>query len=170
MSNIEIIKGLGILREIRLSASFCEKVNDQSCDCDGIILTDDQGAAYLTYRSLGEDGCVEINPVRSYIDLDYPFFVNLEHREFQLDEICYYDDGSIEGIRFRSDDTFLFVFGSEYNLILTISKYDLFETIDMDFPKTNLHFACFASSIYRMAYPMGWNSTVSVSKMKLPRL
>ena len=143
MSNIEIIKDLGILREIRLSASFCEKINDQSCDCDGIILTGDQRAAYLTYSSLGEDGCVEINPVRSYIDLDYPFFVNLEHREFLLDEMCYHDDGSVEGIRFRSNDTFLFIFGSEYNLILTISKYDLFETIDMELPKNEASLCLF---------------------------
>ena len=135
MSNIEIIKGLGILREIRLSASFCEKVNDQSCDCDSIILSGDQGTAYLTYRSLGENGCIEINPVTPYNELDYPCFVNLEHREFLFDEICYHDNGSVEGIRFRSDDTFLFIFGSEYNLILTISQYDLFETIDMELPK-----------------------------------
>ena len=143
MSNIELIKELGILQEIRLSASFCEKVNDQSCDCDSIILSGDQGTAYLTYRASGEDGCIEINPVTPYNELDYPYFVNLELREFQLDEICYYDDGSIEGIRFRADDTFLFIFGSEYNLILTMSKYDLFETIDMDFPKNEASLCLF---------------------------
>lgn len=135
ISNIAYIKGLGILQEVRLSASFCEKVNDQSCDCDSIILSGDQGTAYLTYHTFDEDSYIEINSVKSYNDLDYPFFVDLENRKFRFDEMCFYDDGSVEGIRFCADDTFLFVFASEYSLILTMSKYDLFESISMDFPE-----------------------------------
>lgn len=134
-SKIALIKGLGILREVRLSASFCEQVNDQSCDCDSIILSGEHGAVYLTYHTFGEDGYIETQPANICNTLDYPFWVNLENREFQFDEMCLHGDGSIEGIRFRADDTFLFVFGSEYNLILTMSKYDLFKTIDVRFPE-----------------------------------
>ena len=132
-TNVALIRSLGILREVRLSASFCEQINDQSCDCDSIILSGDHETIYLTYHAAGEDGYIEIKPANTCNLLNHPLFVDLENKAFCFDEMCCHDDGSISGIRFRADDTFLFVFGSEYNLILTMSKYDLFESIDMNF-------------------------------------
>ena len=142
--NVSLFKSLGILREVRLSASFCDQINDQSCDCDSVILSGDHETIYPTYHASGEDGYIEIKPANTCNLLNYPLLLDLEGKVFCFDEMCYHDDGSIWGIRFRADDTFLFIFGSEYNLILTMSKYDLFESIDMNFPEkeATLHILC----------------------------
>jgi hypothetical protein len=41
----------------------------------------------------------------------------------------------IEGIRFVADGVFLFIFALENNLVMTMSKYDIFEELEMDFPE-----------------------------------
>ncbi|MBE6623876.1 MAG: hypothetical protein E7621_06825 [Ruminococcaceae bacterium] len=40
--------------------------------------------------------------------------------------------GLVEAIRYKCDDVFLFIFADEYNFIITMSKYDLFEETKTD--------------------------------------
>lgn len=47
---------------------------------------------------------------------------------------CLYNKGLVDGIRFRSEKMFLFIFSLEHNLVLTLSTYDLFDESDTDFP------------------------------------
>lgn len=48
---------------------------------------------------------------------------------FKLKKINRNHDGSINALKFKCDNVFLFIFADEYNLILTKSKYDLLDEI-----------------------------------------
>ena len=47
----------------------------------------------------------------------------------------YLENGMIDGIRFAAEDVFLLVFALENNLVITMSKLDLLEDIEMDYPE-----------------------------------
>lgn len=50
------------------------------------------------------------------------------------DRVLRRDDGSIDRIRFCAEGVFLFVWASDYNLIVTVTTYDPFEEIETEIP------------------------------------
>ena len=120
---------------VYLSASFCEMVNSQSCDCDSIVIRSGDNFVVLNYKNINNDGCIDWKSLPSFDKNEYPYEVNLSDNVFIFDKFSYTDKGLIDGIRFSANDAFLFIFGSEHNLILTISRLDLFEEIKTDFPE-----------------------------------
>ena len=60
---------------------------------------------------------------RGYYDIEVAF------------EDAMVENGMIDGIRFTGDEAFMFVFALENNLVLTMSKLDLFGEIEMDYPE-----------------------------------
>ena len=62
--------------------------------------------------------------------------VELDNEFFMLDKKLFKEDGSLDAVRFKFKDVYLFIFASEYNLILTKSKCDIFEDQPIVFPET----------------------------------
>ncbi len=131
-----LIESFSPIQAIYISKSFCEMMNSQSCDCDSIVIRSGDKFIVLNYRSYNDDGYIEWENLSSFDANAYPYEVDLGDNVFRFDRVSYSDEGFIEGIRFTANDVFLFIFGSEHNLILTMSKYDLFEDIKMAFPET----------------------------------
>lgn len=134
--NNKLIESFSPIQAIYLSESFCEMINSQSCDCDSIVIRSGDKFIILNYRTFNNEGYIERKPLLYFNANTYPYEVDLSDNVFKFDKISYSDEGFIEGIRFTATNVFLFILGSEHNLILTMSKYDLFEDIGMDFPET----------------------------------
>jgi len=90
----------------------------------------------LTSHASGEDGYIEIDTVANYEQSRFPYEVDISKESFKFDKLCFLENGLIEGIRFCADGVFLFVFAAVHNLVLTKSRYDLFEEIEMLLPET----------------------------------
>ena len=90
---------------------------------------------FFTHHPAGEDGYIEINSADHIDGTQYPYRVLLETERFRFDKAITHQDGTVDGIRFRADDRFLFIFADEYHLVLTISKYDLFEETETEIPE-----------------------------------
>ena len=74
----------------------------------------------------GEDGAINIGSLSSFNPEVYRHIVKPADGEtIRFEKIVYSENGDIEGIAFRWNDTWLFVFTSEHNLILTRSSFDL---------------------------------------------
>ena len=121
---------------IYISEKFFEMVTEQSCDCDQIVIKNGEKSILLTSHTSGEDGYIEIDTVADYEQSRFPYEVDISKENFKFDKFCFLENGLIEGIRFCADGVFLFVFASEHNLVLTKSRYDLFEEIEMLLPET----------------------------------
>lgn len=127
--NLQNIKFLFIAQE-----GFWQ-VNSQSCDCLELIVDTGEKLISVEHNEYMEDGCIEFDEISSFNKEAYKYQVNLSNGTFKLDKIKYYENDFVEAIRYKCEDAFLFVFASEDNLIITMSKYDLFEEIQMDFPE-----------------------------------
>ena len=84
--------------------------------------------AYVAY--------IEINTIANYAQSQFLYEVDISKDNFKFDKFCFLENGLIDGIRFCADGVFLFIFALEHNLVLTKSKYDLFEEIEMILPET----------------------------------
>ena len=108
-------------------------VSNQSFDCDKLIIKSGDRHIQLRSEALGEGGRIIFDEVSPFDGTQYPFEVKPRERAFTFDKFCRLENGMIDGIRFAADGVFLFVFALAHNLVLTISKYDLFEEKEMDF-------------------------------------
>ena len=111
------------------------QVNSQSCDCLKVIVDTGEKLISFEHNEYMEDGCIEFDEVSSFNKEAYKYQVDLSDYTFKLDKIKYYEDGFVEAIRYKCEEVFFFIFASEDNLIITMSKYDLFEEIQTDFPE-----------------------------------
>ncbi len=131
-----LIESFSPIQAIYISKSFFEMMNPQSCDCDSLVIRSGDKFILLNYCSHDDNGYIEWENLSSFDANAYPYEVDLGDNVFRFDRVNYSNEGFVEGVRFTANDVFLFIFGSEHNLILTMSKYDLFEDIKMDFPET----------------------------------
>lgn len=137
MFNNETTKKAELLSDIEslhMSDKFFEMISQSSCDCDEMVIKNGDKYILLTSHPLGEDGYLEINLLSNYDQDRFIYEVNMESEHYRFDKFCFLDNELIEGIRFRSGDIFLFVFALEHNLVLTKSKYDIFEELETDLP------------------------------------
>ena len=111
-------------------------MTSQSCDCDSLVIRSGDKLILLNYYNHEDDGYIEWKSISSFDANSYPYEVELGDNVFGFDRVNYSKAGFVEGVRFSADGVFLFIFGSEHNLILTISKYDLFEDIKMELLNT----------------------------------
>ncbi len=132
----DLIESFSPIQAIYISKSFCEMMNSQSCDCDSLVIRSGDKIILLNYYNHDDDGYIEWESISSFDANAYPYEVDLGDNAFRFDRVNYFKEGFVEGVRFTANDVFLFIFGSEHNLILTMSKYNLFEDIKMDFPET----------------------------------
>lgn len=137
MFNNETTKKAELMSDIEslhMSDKFFEMISQSSCDCDEMVIKNGDKYILLTSHPLGEDGYLEINLLSNYDQDRFIYEVNMESEHYRFDKFCFLDNELIEGIRFRSGDIFLFVFALEHNLVLTKSKYDIFEELETDLP------------------------------------
>ena len=121
-----LLEQLSPIQAIYISKSFCELMNTQSCDCDSIIVKSNNHFLHITYHPCDEDGYIVWKPLTCFNAEEYPYEVHLEDNLFIFDRINYTDNNLVEGICFSANDIYLFMFGSDDCLILTMSKLDLF--------------------------------------------
>ena len=107
----------------------------QSCDCFALIIDYGDKLEMYQHREHVDDGAIEVEIIDSFDAALFSVQVNLENEQFVLDKKLFKDDGALDAVRFKFEDVFLFVFASEYGLILTKSKYDIFEDQPMPFPE-----------------------------------
>lgn len=131
--NKQLSSMISSIDAIYISNSFFEMMNEQSCDCDEIVIKCGDKCILLTSEAVGENGRIVFNEAASFDETRYPYEIKLEGVQFVFDKSRYLENGMIEGVRFVADGVFLFIFASEHNLILTMSKYDLFDETEMDF-------------------------------------
>ena len=130
-----IIDMLGIIDKIYISDSFFAMMNEQSCDCDEIIIKSGEFYVKLMSQAIREDGKIVFEKCTTFEKAKYPNEVDLNGQSFRFDKFSYLENGMIDGIRCAGDEAFMFVFALENNLVLTMSKLDLFEEIEMDYPE-----------------------------------
>ena len=92
----------------------------------------------LSYNEIQEKlvAYIEINTIANYAQSQFLYEVDISKENFKFEKFCFLENGLIDGIRFCADGVFLFIFALEHNLVLTKSKYDLFEEIEMILPET----------------------------------
>ncbi len=129
----DIINLLGVIDKIYISDSFLAMMNDQSCDCDEIVIKSGGFYFRLASQAVGEDGRIVFQECIAFKKDEYPYEVDLKGQSFRFDKFSYLEDGMIDGIRFSSEEIFLFVFSLENNLVITMSKLDLLGDIEMDY-------------------------------------
>ena len=88
------------------------------------------------HREHIEDGAISIICIDSFDKSLFSRKVVLDNEFFITDKKLFKEDGSLDAVRFKFKDVYLFIFASEYNLILTKSKWDLFEDQPTPFPET----------------------------------
>ena len=120
--------------ELYISDKGFDMVTAQSCDCEKISLKSGESSYLISHRIKDGDGYIEIKSIDGFNIEDFAYKVHLGEATYKFDKIQTLDNGLIDGIRFRSEKSFLFVFALEYNLVLTQTTYDLFDEIDTDFP------------------------------------
>ena len=120
--------------ELYISDKFCDQVTRQSCDCEEILIKSGDLFYLVSHRFEDDDGYIEIKCVDGFNLKDFTYKVHLGDATYKFDKIQTLDNGHIDGIRFRSEKMFLFIFSLEHNLVLTLSTYDLFDESDADFP------------------------------------
>ena len=120
--------------ELYISDKGFDMVTAQSCDCEKILLKSGESSYLISHRSKDGDGYIEIKSIDDFDLKDFTYKVHLGDAAYKFDKIQVLDNGHIDGIRFRSENVFIFIFALEYNLVLTLSTYDLFDEIDTDLP------------------------------------
>lgn len=104
---------------------FCG-ISHQSCDFGEAVFEYKDKMYFFEHEHSGEDGSINIGSLSSFNPEVYRHIVKPADGEIiRFEKIVYSENGDIEGIAFRWGDTWLFVFTSEHNLILTRSSFDL---------------------------------------------
>ena len=126
MLDKSIIKSISEIDDIFISNKFCEMMNEQSCDCDELIIKSGEKLTLLTLQSTDGESYISFREISEIDKEKYIYAVDLSEEKFKYDKSLLLGSGRVEGIRFVFRDVHLFIFALEYNLVLTKSKYDLF--------------------------------------------
>lgn len=116
----------GEIAAIHIVTDGFEGISHQSCDFLEAIIEYADRMYCFEHEENGEMGAINIGVVSS---------LNAEHQyltvkpaieeSIRFEKVFYEENGDVGGIVYRWGDTWLFVFTSEYNLILTRSSFDL---------------------------------------------
>ena len=116
----------GEVMAIHISDDCFMSISHQSCDFMEAIFEYAGKLYHFEHEECGEDGVINIGRCSSFNPQMYKHIVRPEAgSKIRFEKIIYSEDGRIDGIAFRWDDTWLFVYTSEHNLILTRSSFDL---------------------------------------------
>lgn len=112
------------------------QLNAQSCDCTEVLLVM-QNSVLLAKKSSGgdeEDGCIRFYECPSFDEtaFDLRIFPS-ENSKITFVKICYYPDGTVDSVKYRYGERYLYLF-SGCELIVTKSIPDLLEEDDTPLP------------------------------------
>ena len=132
-----MLKNDMIVDALYISDKFFDMVTAQSCDCEEILIKSADAFYLVSHRFKNDDGYIEIKCVDDFNPEDFAYTVQFGDATFKFEETLTLDNGRIDGIRFRSEKSFLFIFALEDNLVLTQTNYNLFSETDTDIPTEN---------------------------------
>ena len=132
-----MLKNDMIVDALYISDKFFDMVTAQSCDCEEILIKSADAFYLVSHRFKNDDGYIEIKCVDDFNPKDFAYTVQLGDATFKFEKILTLDNGCIDGIRFRSEKSFLFIFALEDDLVLTQTNYNLFSETDTDIPTEN---------------------------------
>ncbi len=125
-----------VIQGIYVSKEDFLQINFQSCDCSALIF--DFGGTLKTFRHerCKGRGCMAVEDVDDFDRTRFSIGVDLTDTRFVFDGTLLNEYGLLDGVRFRFEDTYLFLFADENNLILTKSRCDLFDDSAAEVDKT----------------------------------
>lgn len=127
-----ILKNISKIDAVFISNQYCEMLNEQSCDCNELIIKNGEILTLLTLETIGDENCINFQEINEIDKDNYIYEVDFTDESFEYDKELLLENGQVEGIRFIFKDVHLFVFALENNLVLTKSKYDLFDEKDTE--------------------------------------
>ena len=130
--NESILKNISKIDAVFISNQYCEMLNEQSCDCNELIIKNGEMLTLLTLETIGDENCINFQEINEIDKDNYIYEVDFTDESFEYDKELLLENGQVEGIRFIFKDVHLFVFALENNLVLTKSKYDLFNEKDTE--------------------------------------
>ena len=120
-----------------ISHEDLEQYNRQSCECYTVMIVYEDRIIEAEHTENGENGAISVNTIGLYNQEMYDLRINAPaDGNFELLKILYAEDGTVDGLKYRYGDRYLFVFASEHNLIVTKSLCDLTEEDDTPVPET----------------------------------
>lgn len=116
-----------MLKNIYISKDdFICKFNQQSCDCIGAVIEYGDEFYLVRHEKYEDLGQIKFSKIdKNEYDKDYLLDLSEEH--FVFDKAYLRLDKTVDAVKFKSNECFLFIFSDEYNLIITKSKSDLIE-------------------------------------------
>ncbi len=118
-----------------IEKSGSEQLNQQSCDCNRLMIVMADKILGVEHEEHGEDGTIGFERISSFSKEIYSLRISAPSDGiFRFVKVFYQEDGAVDGIKYRFGDRYLFIFASEYNLIVTKSIMDLTEEDDTPVP------------------------------------
>ena len=112
-----------------------EQYNYQSCDCDEVIIVMRDRILLAKHEPFGDEGTIGFEVVSAFDEEAYNLRINPPaDGPFEFKKILYYEDGSIDCIKYRFGDRYVLIFSSWCNLIVTKSLIDLSGEEDAPIP------------------------------------
>ena len=113
-----------------------EQFNQQSCDCTEVLIVMSDCVLLAKHVPNGEDGAISFAKLSFFDEEKYKLRVAAPlNGSFEFVKILYTEDGAVDGVKYHFGNRYVFIFASEYNLIVTKSVVDLFEEDDTPIPK-----------------------------------
>ena len=112
-----------------------EQYNYQSCDCDEVIIVMRDRILLAKHEPFGDEGTIGFEVVPAFDEEKYNLRVcPPADGSFEFKKVLYYEDGSIDCIKYRFGDRYVLIFSSWCNLIVTKSLIDLSGEEDAPIP------------------------------------
>ncbi len=112
-----------------------EQHNYQSCDCDEVIIVMRDRILLAKHEPFVDKGTIGFEAVPAFDEGKYNLRVYPPaDGSFEFKKVLYYEDGSIDCIKYRFGDRYVLIFSSCCNLIVTKSIIDLSGDEDAPIP------------------------------------
>ncbi len=125
----------GEVAYMAIAQEDADQINRQSCDCFEVVIVMRDRILLAEHEHHGEDGAIGFDKISNFNENRYGLrVVAPPNGIFKFVKVLYSEDGSVDGIKYLFGDHYVFIFASEYNLIVTKSVVDLFEEDDTPIP------------------------------------
>ncbi len=112
-----------------------EQFNQQSCDCGEVLIVMKDRILTAEHENFGEGGEIGFDELMGFSEEIYNLrIIPAQGQKFEFVKVRYAEDGSVDGVKYRFGDRYVFIFASEHDLIVTKSVIDLFEEEDTPIP------------------------------------
>ncbi len=122
----ELEKKLTEIKNMYISSCDYWHITSQSCDCQKIIVDTGDRLILFKHTKFEDTGCITFDEISDFDKEEFIYKVDFDDETFKFNGVEHLDNGFIDGIEFVND-AFLYIFSSEYNLILSKSKYSMFD-------------------------------------------